>query len=110
MDKREAIDALAKLSYDRILVEDEYIVQDDGTPPVRNQMFSIAEAFKVKVPIETFQPNPNEPKGPLPNHSDECLSKKDWSHFNVSHDLNLSGIKHFNFASGALGIVTLVST
>ena len=48
MDKREAIDALAKLSYDRILVEDEYIVQDDGTPPVRNQMFSIAEAFKVK--------------------------------------------------------------
>lgn len=77
MDKREAINALSKISYDRILVEDEYIVQDDGTPPVRNQMFSIADAFQVKVPIETFQPNPNEPKGPLPNHSDECLSKKE---------------------------------
>tara|TARA_R110000765_G_scaffold60927_1_gene117782 strand:+ start:522 stop:953 length:432 start_codon:yes stop_codon:yes gene_type:complete len=75
MDKREAIDALAKFGYDGILVEDEFITQTDGTQPVRNQMFNIADAFEIKVPIETFQPNPNEPKGPLPNHSDECTSK-----------------------------------
>ena len=31
MDKREAIDALAKFGYDRILVEDEFITQTDGT-------------------------------------------------------------------------------
>ena len=74
MDKLEAAKELAKFHYSQILVGDEFIEQDDGAEPVRNMMFRIADAFEIKVPIQTFQPRPEDPKGPLPNHSKEWLS------------------------------------
>ena len=79
MDKREAIDALQKeYHYSEILVGDEFIKQEDGTT-IRNKLYDIADAFGIKLPVVTFQPNPDEPKGPMPNHTQECLDKKDWN-------------------------------
>ena len=72
MDKTEAIKQLGKIHYSEILVGDEFVPQEDGSK-VRNQMFDIADAFEIKVPIETFQPDPHQPKGALPNHSKKCL-------------------------------------
>jgi hypothetical protein len=79
MDKREAIEALQKeYHYSEILKEDEFIKQEDGTTQ-RNKIYDIADAFGIKLPVVTFQPDPNEPKGPMPNHTQECLDKKDWN-------------------------------
>ena len=79
MDKRDAIDALQKeYHYSEILKEDEFIKQENGTIE-RNKIYDIADAFGIPLPVVTFQPNPDEPKGPLPNHTQECLDKKDWN-------------------------------
>ena len=78
LNKLEAIEALQKeYHYSEILVEDEFIKQDDGTT-VRNKLYDIADAFGIDLPVITFQPDPNEPKGPLPNHTEECLTNEHW--------------------------------
>ena len=78
MNKIEAIEALQKeYHYSEILVEDEFIKQEDGTIE-RNKLYDIADAFGIKLPVITFQPDPNEPKGPMPNHTEECLTNENW--------------------------------
>ena len=72
MNKIEAIEALQKeYHYSQILVEDEFIKQDDGTTE-RNKIYDIADAFNIDMPITTFHPHPSDPKGPMPNHTEEC--------------------------------------
>ena len=78
MNKLEAIEALQKeYHYSQILVEDEFIKQDDGTTE-RNKIYDIADAFGIDLPVITFQPDPNEPKGPMPNHTEECITNELW--------------------------------
>ena len=79
MNKLEAIEALQKeYHYSEILVEDEFIKQKDGTIE-RNKIYDIVDAFGIDMPVVTFQPDPNEPKGPMPNHTEECITNKLWS-------------------------------
>jgi hypothetical protein len=78
MNKIEAIEALQKeYHYSEILVEDEFVKQEDGTT-VRNKLYDIADAFGIKLPVVTFQPDPNDPKGPMPNHTEECITNENW--------------------------------
>ena len=78
LTKLEAIKALQKeYHYSEILKGDEFIKQEDGTT-VRNKLYDIADAFGIKLPVITFQPDPDYPKGTLPNHTEECLTNKNW--------------------------------
>ena len=78
MNKIEAIEALQKeYHYSEILKEDEFIKQEDGTIE-RNKIYDIADAFGIDLPVITFQPDPNEPKGPMPNHTEECITNELW--------------------------------
>ena len=78
LNKLEAIEALQKeYHYSEILVEDEFIKQDDGTT-VRNKIYDIADAFGINMPVTTFHPHPSEPKGPMPNHTEECITNELW--------------------------------
>lgn len=73
MDKRQALKELEQIHYAEILVEDEFIPLDNGTK-IKNKIFDIGDTFGIHIPITTFQPNPNYPKGPLPNHTEDCLT------------------------------------
>ena len=73
MDKKQALKELEQIHYAEILVEDEFIPLDDGTK-IKNKIFDIGDTFGIHIPITTFQPNPNYPKGPLPNHTEDCLT------------------------------------
>ena len=79
LTKLEAIEALQKeYHYSDILVEEEFIKQDDGTT-VRNKLYDIADVFGIKLPITTFQPDPSQGKySPLPIHTEECITNKHW--------------------------------
>jgi len=78
MNKLEAIEALQKeYHYSEILKEDEFIKQEDGTIE-RNKIYDIVDAFGIDMPVITFQPDPNEPKGPMPNHTEECITNELW--------------------------------
>ena len=79
MDKIEAIELLQKeYHYSEILVEDEFIKQPDGIT-VRNKIYDIADAFSIELPVITFQPDTNDPKGPMPNHTEECITNEHWN-------------------------------
>ena len=88
MNKIEAIEALQKeYHYSQILVEDEFIKQDDGTK-VRNKIYDIADAFGIDMPVTTFNPQPSDPKGPMPNHTEECnrrfnVGVEEWEMWNM---------------------------
>ena len=78
MNKLEAIEALQKeYHYSEILIGDEFIKQHDGTK-VRNKIYDIADAFGINMPVTTFHPHPSEPKGPMPNHTEECITNELW--------------------------------
>ena len=75
MNKLEAFEALQKeYHYSEILIAHEFIKQEDGTIQ-RNKIYDIADAFSIDLPVITFQPDPNDPKGPMPNHTEECNSR-----------------------------------
>lgn len=78
MNKIEAIEALQKeYHYSEILKEDEFIKQENGTIE-RNKIYDIADAFGIDLPVITFQPDPSNPKGPMPNHTQDCLENEDY--------------------------------
>ena len=78
MNKIEALEALQKeYHYSEILKEDEFLKREDGTT-VRNKIYDIADAFTIDMPVVTFQPDPSNPKGPMPNHTQDCLENKDY--------------------------------
>ena len=78
MNKIEAIESLQKeYHYSDILVADEFVKREDGTIG-RNKIYDIIDAFGIAPPILTFQPDPNEPKGPMPNHTEECITNELW--------------------------------
>jgi len=68
---KEALDELKNLHYSEILKKEEFI-EVKGIP-VQNIAYKIANAFNVKVPITTFQPDFRVMKGPMPNHRDKCM-------------------------------------
>ena len=78
MNKIEALEALQKeYHYSEILKQDEFLKQEDGTT-VRNKIYDIADAFTIDMPVVTFQPDPSDPKGPMPNHTQDCLENKNY--------------------------------
>ena len=72
LTKQEALEELKKLHYSEILMNEEFI-EVKGIQ-IQNTAYKIANAFNVKVPITTFQPDPRVIKGPMPNHRDECMN------------------------------------
>ena len=72
LTKQEALEELKNLHYAEILKGEEFI-EVEGIP-TQNTAYKIANAFNVKVPITTFQPDPRVIKGPMPNHRDECMN------------------------------------